>query len=169
MSKKVSVFARDDGQTLPTRIKEESGRGEVSMHGEVTFHRRPSSNDFIAELYDQSKGKDDKKHLALMSRAMAAKIVAWDVCDDDGKPVPINTATVKALHPNVFRRMREIICYGTEAGDVIKESGVNSGEEGEEEFFARLQKNSQAASDSGSNTPTSPKSDAATVSATSTT
>lgn len=45
----------------------------------------------------------------LVAAAIAARLVAWDLFDDAGRPVEITPAAVAALDPAVFERIHEVV------------------------------------------------------------
>lgn len=88
------------------------------LHGEMRFKFRPPTTERINRFLDGLK----KNSLVAMCKAeaesMATNIVEWDLTDPDGKTLPIKTATVAALQPSLFKRVKEIVLYGADGGDL---------------------------------------------------
>jgi len=81
------------------------------IHGELTFMWRPVSSEkraIYAELLKQKQGirKDNK----LMSEMIDKQIVSWSAGEK-------NVETIRGLQPIIWRRLADIILFGTEAPD----------------------------------------------------
>jgi hypothetical protein len=107
-----SVFIPDDGYT-------ESGfiRARAGLHGALRFRYRP----MLVE--DRSRILGEFEHLRPEAAELKAageihrRLVWWDLCDGQSKPVPISLDVVRRLKPAVFARVWAIV-LGTEPSDI---------------------------------------------------
>lgn len=91
------------------------------LHGEVRLEYRPSTVTELNRFLDGLKNRSLAALAKAEAAAVAKKLVAWDVTDHDGNPVDPCEVAVLSLHPNLFRRLKEIVVYGTDGGDADPE------------------------------------------------
>jgi hypothetical protein len=80
------------------------------QHPAVRFTYRPMLIQNRAVLFRQiSECKDPRKEQEYAARCIAAQVGEWDLIDDFGKSVPLTSAAVLRLEPNLFNRLFEIV------------------------------------------------------------
>lgn len=135
----VAAPKNDDGYTIPTRIKPYFGRGEVEVHGELNFSRRPTRPEHVAMFHDAIDGKSEKYILDYSCQTIALQIVNWDAVDEDGAAIPLTKEGVGTLHWRLITRLRDIICLCSEGGDAVDEAEKP---QADDELLKALAKNS---------------------------
>lgn len=136
----LTALIRDDGYTHPTYIREVK-----AMYPAVMFQRRPTNLDTRSGFMDVTEGMSNVEKNSAAADMMSRLIISWDVKDHEGKPVAVSPANLKRLHPDLFTRMKNIICYCVDGGDELPgESEIK--EPKMQDFLDSLQKNSQSVS-----------------------
>jgi hypothetical protein len=92
------------------------------VHGEMRFEFRPATNEMIGGFLDGLKNRSTKALGREEAKIVAGRLVSWSLADKEGEPLPINQSNVWALHPLLFRRLKEITFYGGEGGDADPEA-----------------------------------------------
>jgi len=107
---------------MPTRIHD--GLTETAyltpvprLTGELRFSFRPMPIDSLHRFLDGLRGRSLLALGKAEAEAVAARLGEWSLMDDDGNPLPITADIIRSLHPSLFRRVKEIVVYGTEGGD----------------------------------------------------
>jgi hypothetical protein len=133
----LSPLVRDDGYTITTHVREAKG-----MYPAVTFVRRPTGVYQRAGYLDVSEpmGQVDKAKTA--AAMISRMLISWDVKDHKGVAVDTSESNVEALHPDLFARMRNIICLCVDGGDDLQSDQPSETQNpSAKDFLDGLQKN----------------------------
>lgn len=140
-SKMISALVRDDGFTRDVFIREIKG-----LYPDVKFAYRPTTLKQRSDFWDWNDSlKRTHQKDSAAAEMMANKIVSWDIVDHEGKDVSVTKENILKIHPDLFVRMKNIICFSVDGGDFEEGEHASSNEDTEkmgDEFIASLQKNS---------------------------
>lgn len=87
------------------------------LTGELRFEYRPTSIEALHRFLDGLRGKSLVALGKSEAAAVAERVVSWSLLDSEGDDLPITAANLLALRPSLFRRLKDIVVYGTEGGD----------------------------------------------------
>lgn len=94
------------------------------LHGEIRFEFRPPTAESLGRFIDGRKNRSTAGLFRAEAEGMALRLVSWSLLDPDGQPLPIKSATVGALNIALFNRLKDIVIYGTDGGDLDPEEDV---------------------------------------------
>ena len=134
----------DDGYTLDAYIA-----ARPLLHNAVRIKYRPTPVSDRALLIDVSRQVDEKRFAKHMAEWIAKHIVSWDlkVRNADGitEPMPIETKTILSVKPQLWLRLVNIVCWGTDGGDTDPNwTDEESMSDAERELQAVLNKQNRA-------------------------
>jgi hypothetical protein len=106
----------DDGYTLEAYISE-----RPLLHSAVRIKYRPTPVMDRALLIDVNRQVNEKRFAKHLSDWLADHIVSWDLKSQkpDGtfEPMPIDTKAVLSIKPQLWLRLVNIVCWGSDGGD----------------------------------------------------
>lgn len=106
----------DDGYTLSAYIS-----ARPLLHTAARFTYRPTSVQDRALLIDVNRQVDEKRFSTHLSDWIASHIVTWDLTKKakDGVSIPleITSQAVMSLKPQLWLRLVNIVCWGSDGGD----------------------------------------------------
>jgi hypothetical protein len=114
----------DDGYTIDAYIAP-----KMLIHNAVRITYRPTPVMDRALLLDVAKQVDEKRFTRHLSEWVVRHLVTWDVTKTlaDGTVVPLEK-TVQAvmnLKPALWRRVVDIVCWGSDGGDSDPEWSIS--------------------------------------------
>jgi hypothetical protein len=116
MSQKQRNYVPSDGYSIPGFIDERDGIIEA-----VRFVYRPISADmqssFNASLALLQDTPNNPANFRKRAEIVKGRLVSWDVKDDKGAVLPITTAEVRKLSPELFWKLFGIV-FGTIPTDI---------------------------------------------------
>lgn len=140
----VSAFVvRDDGYTRRCYI-----RAVHNLYPDIRFEFRPTTlmeRSELVDVYERQKSTSRKNEI--IAKYIASKIVSWDIAlgsKADGDVAPITAKSIIELSPDLFSRMRNIVAFMQDGGDVDPDDPEESKELEEDtlSFLEKLEKNS---------------------------
>ena len=106
----------DDGYTLEAYIS-----ARPLLHNAVRIKYRPTPVMERALLIDVSRQVDEKRFAKHMAGWVAEHLVSWDlkIRSEDGTltTMPIDAKSVISVKPQLWLRLVNIVCWGTDGGD----------------------------------------------------
>jgi hypothetical protein len=87
------------------------------LHGALRFSYRPALIEERSQLYDAAGQLNAHGFDCHVARFLAQKIVAWDLVDAHGQPVPTAAETLLRIQPELFIKLNQII-LGVTASDI---------------------------------------------------
>jgi hypothetical protein len=120
----------DDGYTTPGFVAP-----VARLHRGLRFTFRPALIEERSQLNDAARqlaGPLYDRHVAAFA---ADKLVTWELMDREQQPVPIATASLLRLHPDVFVKLSRIV-LGWTASDVDPTWTAETHERVEDEALA---------------------------------
>lgn len=134
----------DDGYTLDAYIA-----ARPLLHNAVRIKYRPTPVQDRSLLIDVNRQVDEKRFAKHLSDWIASHIVMWDLVQktEQGVTVPleITTKTVMSLKPQLWLRLVNIVCWGSDGGDPDPEwTNEETLSDAERELKAVLNKQNKA-------------------------
>lgn len=106
----------DDGYTIEAYIS-----AKPLIHSAVRLSYRPTPVIERALLLDVAKQTDEKRFTRHLSEWVVRHVVTWDITQKlpDGTVVPFEKTVqnVMSLKPSLWRRIVDIVCWGSDGGD----------------------------------------------------
>jgi hypothetical protein len=116
MTQKQRNYVPNDGYSLPGFIDERDGIVEAMrfVYRPVSADMQASFNASLALLVDTPNNPANFRKRA---EIVKGRLVSWDAKDDKGAPLPITTAEVRKLSPELFWKLFGIV-FGNTPTDI---------------------------------------------------
>lgn len=92
--------------------------GVPHLYPAVTFRWRPMLVLELADYYEKAAALKGQQLRRLVAALLAGKVREWDLKGEGGKVLPINSASMLSLKPQLFDRLFNVVS-GTEPPDAL--------------------------------------------------
>jgi hypothetical protein len=94
------------------QLRRETGEVVIPTEGDdplVITYRKGGLSPELAERLDAADGATPVAQLRILADLVAGAVVAWNLTDDDGAPLPVGSAAISALDSSVLQMIAQAI------------------------------------------------------------